>query len=133
MPEGGAPADSGASTDHSVGGSSGDPLLDALSSCLEAWQHTQSWDGFLEALASVQAAAMQRGHLALHDVCIVLQERIEQLSETAVSPDDEQCAVLAAWPPFASAGLESPGEPPRFLVDLSALVREGRTRWRRHP
>jgi len=111
MPEGGAPANSGASTDPSAGAEPGDQLLEALSSCLEAWQHAQSWDGFLEALASVQEAAMQRGHLALHDVCVVLHERIEQLSETAPCPDDEQCAVLAAWPSFASAWLESPGEP----------------------
>lgn len=88
----------------------GGDVLRALSSCLETWQHSDSWDRFLEALAPVRSAAMQAGHLALHDVCVIMHERIVELSETQAAPDDEQCAVLAAWPSFATAWVESTGE-----------------------
>ena len=86
------------------------PVLSALASCLSTWQHTDSWEGFIEALAPVEAAAVQAGHLALHDVCVILRRRIVELSETQASPDEEQCAVLATWPSFASAWAEVPGE-----------------------
>jgi HPt (histidine-containing phosphotransfer) domain-containing protein len=90
---------------------SASPVQSALASCLDSWQHASSWGGFIEALAPVEAAAVQAGHLALHDVCVILRRRIVQLAETQASPDEEQCAVLATWPSFASAWAEVPGEP----------------------
>jgi len=89
----------------------GGDLLAALSRCQIAWQKGEFWNDFIEALATVEATAMQAGHLALHDVCIALHKRIVQLSEVQPCPDDEQCAVLATWPAFASAWAESQGEP----------------------
>ncbi len=82
----------------------------ALFACLTAWQQADSWGGFIQALVAVKTAALQAGHLALHDVCIALHERIEQISAAHERPDDEQCAVLASWPSFALAWVESPGD-----------------------
>ena len=86
------------------------PVLSALASCQTTWQHADSWGGFIEALAPVEAATVQAGHLALHDVCVILRRRIVQLSRKQSVPDEEQCAVLATWPSFASAWAEVPGE-----------------------
>ncbi|NIQ57837.1 MAG: hypothetical protein GWN71_31895, partial [Gammaproteobacteria bacterium] len=86
-------------------------MLAALTDCLSAWQHAQSWDGFVDALSVVEKTAGQAGHLALHDVCTLLQERLTSLARAGAPPDEEQCAVLATWPSFASAWAESPGEP----------------------
>jgi chemosensory pili system protein ChpA (sensor histidine kinase/response regulator) len=96
------------------------PVLSALASCQTTWQHADSWNGFIEALAPVEAAAVQAGHLALHDVCVILRRRIVELSRTRANPDEEQCAVLATWPSFASAWAEVPGEPrlAELLVDF---------------
>ena len=114
MPEEGTPADSGVIPEEAPSPTSDSPdgdLPAALSCCQIAWQQAETWNSFIEALATVEATAMQAGHLALHDVCIALRERIVQLSEVQPCPDDEQCAVLATWPSFASAWAESPGEP----------------------
>jgi len=89
----------------------GGDLLAALTRCQIAWQKGEFWNDFIEALATVEATAMQAGHLALHDVCIALHKRIVQLSEVQPCPDDDQCAVLATWPSLASAWAESQGEP----------------------
>ena len=114
MPDQGTPADPGAierlAPSPSSDSSSGN-LLAALARCQIAWQRGESWNDCIEALATVKATAMQAGHLALHDVCVALHERIVQLSEVQACPDDEQCAVLATWPSFASAWAESRGEP----------------------
>ena len=113
MPDSGTPAEPGENPEAApspAGDCSGNDVLTALSSCLSAWQQAQSWQAFMEPLASVQAAAMQAGHLALHDVCVMLHEQVVQLSETRERPDDEQCAVLATWPSFATAWAECPGE-----------------------
>ncbi len=113
MPDSGTPAEPGDDPEAApspAGGHAGNDVLTALSSCLSAWQQAGSWEDFMEPLASVRAAAMQAGHLALHDVCLLLLDSLVQLSETQQRPDDEQCAVLATWPSFAIAWAESPGE-----------------------
>jgi chemotaxis protein histidine kinase CheA len=123
MPDSGTPADSGDASQQApspAGDGAGNDLLAALATCQSAWQQAQSWDEFIESLAAVEASAMQAGHLALHDVCVILRERLAELRETRVLPDEEQCAVLATWPSFASAWAESPGEPRlgELLVDF---------------
>jgi len=125
MPDGDSPAQAGDASQSppaSAGEDAGVDVLAALSTCLSDWQQTDSWGEFLEALVKVETAAMQAGHLALHDVCVVLHERIEQLSAHQDRPDEEQCAVLATWPSFAMAWLESPGEPHQaeLLVEFLA-------------
>lgn len=114
MPDVGSPEDPGGNPQAASPAASGDPgreVLAALSSCLIAWQQAESWLEFFEPLAAVEDAAIQAGHLALHDVCVILHERILQLSDAHARPDDEQCAVLATWPSFASNWVESRGEP----------------------
>ncbi len=113
MPEEVTPADSGAIPEEgspSTGDSPHGDLSAALSSCQITWQHAESWNEFIEALATVETTSMLDGHIALHDVCIALRERIVHLSEVQPCPDDEQCAVLATWPSFASAWAESTGD-----------------------
>lgn len=111
MPDSSTSAHAGEGPAEDLSPASDSPVLSALASCLNTWQHANSWGGIIEALAPVEAAAVQAGHLALHDVCVILHRRIVQLAETQASPDEEQCAVLATWPSFASAWVEVPGEP----------------------
>ena len=114
MPEEVTPADSGAIPGEgpsSTGDSPHGDLSAALSSCQITWQHAESWNEFIEALATVETTSMQDGHIALHDVCIALRECIVHLSQVQPCPDDEQCAVLAPWPSLASAWADSPGDP----------------------
>jgi chemotaxis protein histidine kinase CheA len=112
MPDSGTPADPGEDAKHlpsATGDAGGGDVIEALSRCQSAWQQAQSWDTFIEALAVVEASAMQDGHLALYDICVMLREHLVQLSHAQAVPDEEQCAVLATWPSFASDWAQSPG------------------------